>query len=414
MKVGFTPEALTLTLYGRDAYDYGICFMSGERGNFAVEFTDGTDVSFERAVRVPVKSEEHRGMLRNTAVMTLEPDRKYLWRVLDGEACSDTFEVSTSDTDSDELTFGVFADSQDIDNFGEWWQTAWSDAAVRFPDMRLCLHCGDIVDDGSDHSQWVKAAHHNCGFFTSVPILPVTGNHDHMEQAGDVMHRYFNICPPSDKTEPIAYYSVDVGPVHFTMLCSGDYAYTERHGLRAEQIEWAKRDLASTKKKWKVVMIHTPLYSPGKYGSHPNNSSQPRALREQLNALFAEQGVDLVFCGHDHVFSETYPITSDGQADRGTDYVIKRVNGQYYRFAVSPKGPIHIESGCAGNQNRGIEFGDGEIDGGVFRDIVETPYGCVSYLGIRVSGDTLTAEYVQKRVNGGEDVVVRRFGIAKE
>ena len=96
-------------------------------------------------------------------------------------------------------------------------------------------------------------------------------------------------------------------------------------------------------------------------------------------------------------------------------YVIKKLNGQYYRLAVSPAGPIHVESGCAGNQDRVIECGDGmdEVSACYFRDIVETPKGCVSYVAVRVKGNVLSANYVLKRVKDGEDVIVRRFGIIK-
>ncbi|MBR6808421.1 MAG: metallophosphoesterase family protein [Clostridia bacterium] len=416
MKKRFIPEALTLTIYNRDATAYGVSFMTDSDVASFVQFADEGDTGFKNAKSARVSTRDYEGKTHVTAVMEgLAAGKNYLWRVGCGSDCSEKFKMKTVDTDSDSLTFTVYSDSQDRKHFGKWWRGAWQDAKERFPDAALCLHGGDVVENGKTHDLWVRALKYNKGLFTSMPMLPVTGNHDHMTAAGDVTHRYFNISPPADKKEPLLYYSVDVGPVHFTMLSSGDYGYTERQGLNAEQIEWAKRDIASSDKKWKVVMIHTPFYSPGKYGSHPENAGQPTALRRQLNEAFAKLGVDMVFTGHDHVFSETYPITADGRAEHTSPYVIKKINGEYYRLAVSPKGPIHIESGCTGNQNRAIECGAGldEVSAGYFKDIVETPRGCVGYIGVRISGGVLTADYVLKRVSDGEDVIVRRFGIKK-
>ena len=95
------------------------------------------------------------------------------------------------------------------------------------------------------------------------------------------------------------------------------------------------------------------------------------------------------------------------------EYIIKRKGGKYYRLAVAPAGPIHILPGCAGNQNRPVEC---EMDAeatGYFKDIVEIPRGCVSYVAVDIKGNLLTAEFVLVNVQSGERVITRRFGIQK-
>ena len=160
-------------------------------------------------------------------------------------------------------------------------------------------------------------------------------------------------------------------------------------------------------------MIHTPFYSPGKYGSAEKHQSQPVSLRSQLNEIFADAGVDLVISGHDHIFSESYPIMRNSAADHNADYIVKRVNGRFYRLAVRPEGPVHVLPGCAGNQNRPIECEMGAEKAGCFKDIVEVPAGCVSYVAVNVKGGLLTAEFVLVRAKDGERVITRRFGIIK-
>ena len=357
MKGRFTPETVTLTLYGRDTSAYGVCWYTEDAGEPIVQYTCEDDVRFKNCVTLSAEVRDYGGRARNTAVLKdLEPGARYRWRVGDRCGVFSPSEVMTAiRDDGEELTFTVYSDSQDRAHFGKWLSAAWRDAKAHFPCTDLTIHGGDVVDSGTKHRLWERMMRHGRGLFSGTPVLPVTGNHDHFEEKDSVMHPYFNVTPPKDKPEPLMYYSADAGPVHFTMLCSGDYEYTERHGLKAEQIEWAKRDLASTDKPWKVVVIHTPFYSPGKYGSAERHQSQPVSLRAQLNEIFADAGVDLVISGHDHIFSESYPILRDGRADHDAEYIVKRVNGRFYRLAVRPEGPFHVLPGCAGNQNRPVE-----------------------------------------------------------
>ena len=415
MKGRFTPEAVTLTLHGRDTSAYGVCWYTADAGEPIVQYTREDDVRFKSCVTLSAEVRDCGGRARNTAVLKdLTPGARYRWRVGDESGVFSPSEVMTAiRDDGEELTFTVYSDSQDRAHFGKWLSAAWRDAKAHFPEAALALHGGDVVDSGGDHALWERMMRHGRGLFSGTPVLPVTGNHDHFDERDGVMHGYFHIDPPADKTEPLTYYSADAGPVHFTMLSSGDYGYTERHGLKAEQIEWAKRDISSTDKRWKVVVIHTPFYSPGKYGSGKHNQSQPTALRSQLNEAFVNAGVDLVISGHDHIFSESYPILGDGRADHGAEYIVKRVNGKFYRLAVRPGGPVHVLPGCAGNQNRPVENEMDTEAAGYFKDIVEVPAGCVSYVAVNVKGGLLTAEFVLVRAKDGERVITRRFGIIK-
>ena len=415
MKNSFTPEAVTLTVYGGDTSEYGVCWFTAEAGEPFAEFTDEEDVKFKRSVRISADAAEFCGSIRNTAVIKgLVPGKRYRWRVGDGSGVYSGGEVFTSlPGDAVRLSFTMYSDTQDRAHFGKWWVPAWRDAKKHYPGSMLTIHGGDIVDNGESHLLWERMTRHNRELFCSAPMLPVTGNHDHFAEKDGVMHGYFHLLPPEDKSEALMYYSLDAGPVHFTMLSSGDYAYTDRHGLKADQIEWAKRDIAGSNKKWKIVVIHTPFYSPGKYGSGKSNPHQPVCLREQLNEAFADLEVDLVLAGHDHIFSETYPITRDGKADRLTDYVIKRVKGEFYRLAVKPRGPIHVLPGCAGNQDRPIENEMDAETAGCFKDIVEIPKGCVSYVHFEAAGGILTSDLVIVNAESGERIMTRRFGICK-
>jgi 3',5'-cyclic AMP phosphodiesterase CpdA len=96
-----------------------------------------------------------------------------------------------------------------------------------------------------------------------------------------------------------SFYSVVYGPVEFFMLDSSTPKVTGATG--SEQIRWLRGALAASTAPWKVAAMHHPPYSSGGHGSDI-------AVREVVEPLFVEYGVDLVLTGHDHHYERTLPI----------------------------------------------------------------------------------------------------------
>jgi predicted phosphodiesterase len=71
--------------------------------------------------------------------------------------------------------------------------------------------------------------------------------------------------------------------------------------MREEQLDWLKKELAGSGSEWKVAFFHHPLYSSGE--KHGSNT----VLREQIEPLFVEHGVDIVFTGHEHFYERLKP-----------------------------------------------------------------------------------------------------------
>ena len=82
MKQGVTPVSVTLTLHGRDASAYGVCWFTADAGEPIVQYTEERDVRFKNPVTVSAEAREYRGRVRNTAVLkNLLPGVRYRWRV---------------------------------------------------------------------------------------------------------------------------------------------------------------------------------------------------------------------------------------------------------------------------------------------------------------------------------------------
>jgi len=167
----------------------------------------------------------------------------------------------------------------------QWWN----------PD--ILLHTGDIAYDAGTENQFITS------FFKAyqpliaqVPFYGSIGNHDYVtDQAGP--YKEFFECPVKfSSTED--YYAFNYGPVHFVSL-NTNLDYSEG----SEMYQWLVSDLQNTKKKWKVVFFHHPMYSSGEHGSTAN-------MADILGPVFENNGVQLVLNGHDHDYERNVPVNN--------------------------------------------------------------------------------------------------------
>jgi hypothetical protein len=72
------------------------------------------------------------------------------------------------------------------------------------------------------------------------------------------------------------------------------------------QIEWLKQDLAASKELWKIVIFYHPPYTKGNH----NSDTEPELVstRRFLVPILERLGVDMVICGHSHVYERSRPI----------------------------------------------------------------------------------------------------------
>ena len=109
------------------------------------------------------------------------------------------------------------------------------------------------------------------------------GNHDDPTQ---VNYKLFNMNGER-------YYTFTKGPIEFFAL---DSTYMD-----PVQLEWLAAALRRSRARWKVAFFHHPLYSSGaRHGSEID-------LRQLVEPLFIQYGVDVVFAGHEHFYERVHP-----------------------------------------------------------------------------------------------------------
>ncbi len=89
------------------------------------------------------------------------------------------------------------------------------------------------------------------------------------------------------------YYSFRKGNAEFFALDS--------NYMDPEQIQWVRQALSASQATWKVCYFHHPLYS------HGRDHGPDIDLRRILEPLFEQNGVRVVFSGHEHDYERLKP-----------------------------------------------------------------------------------------------------------
>jgi 3',5'-cyclic AMP phosphodiesterase CpdA len=177
-----------------------------------------------------------------------------------------------------------------------------------------------------------------------VPFYAVLGNHDVDEGRQDqCQYPLFNMGGNN-------YYSVKKGDglTELFMLDSTDFDATQAY--------WLEKSLSDSSAKWKIAVLHHPLYSSGK--KHGSDFD----LRKQLEPLFTRYKVQIVFSGHDHIYERTKP-------QQGIQYFVTGAGGKTRRGGIDKKSEFRQVSYDEDNHFMLIEVEDKQVN---FQAISET------------------------------------------
>ncbi|MDI3318140.1 purple acid phosphatase family protein [Pinibacter soli] len=191
---------------------------------------------------------------------------------------------------------------------------------------------GDVFNWQVDEQQIVDHMLQPCisTFASEKPFLYVRGNHETRGQFRRELHHYF--CNPQGNQ----YYTFTWGPVHFTVLDTGEDKtddHREYSGIvdfdayREQQQQWLNevfQSRAFKKAPFKVVLMHIPPFYSGDWHGTMH-------CRELFNPLFNKHHIDMCISGHTHTYGvhapekgqHQYPVIIGGGPKEGTRTLIK-------------------------------------------------------------------------------------------
>ena len=190
------------------------------------------------------------------------------------------------------------------------------------------MHMGDLVSSGDEHELFNYFFDDSEMLFQTIPILPIQGNHE-IGDFGVSHYREQFVLPENGNDE--WYWAIQNGMAFILGLDS------ESHGIipyDSQSVPWIESMLKFANNQstalWKFAFFHQPPFV--------SSSHMPRTdIRESWSPIFDNNGVDIVFNGHCHLYERSFPVSSNGSlpTDELYDY-------------QNPINPIYIVTGAAG------------------------------------------------------------------
>ncbi len=334
------PRHVTLTWTGDPqttqtiTWQTGSLLLAGQQVQYSEEAKAGSFPQQSRIISAAgeiLATNKGKVAIHSVALTGLEPDTRYVYRVGNGLIWSKSHTFATSPVNVPMVKFLLFGDSQGS-KYDDWRATL-TKASQANPDAVFLMHAGDLVDVGLDYGQWNDWFSAGSGIIDRIPVMPVMGNHETYTSEWKIAQPEFYTAllklPANGPAELRGkVYSFDYGPVHFSILNSQEQEEREfiPDILRLQQT-WLEQDLQSADKKWKLVLIHRPLY-------HNRPSAGDEELRDAFAPLIDKYHVDAVFSGHDHAYARSYPIT----------------NGMWAKGSQKAEGTVYITAGRSGTK----------------------------------------------------------------
>lgn len=240
----------------------------------------------------------------------------------------------------------------------------------------------------------------------NTTLWPCPGNHDYYSGADATTGTgpYFDLfaLPTNGQSGGVAsnteaYYSYDIGNVHFISLDS----YDSPRSPTGAMANWLTADLAfaHAKSEWIIAYWHHPPYSKGS-----NNSDDPadsggllQEMRQNILPILEAGGVDLVLCGHSHTYERSrlidghYGVSSTfNPATMGKDMTSGRADGtgayQKPGDLAAHAGAVYAVCGVSGKKEPG-----GPLNHPVMYMSTAAELGSMV---IDVDGTTLSARFI--------------------
>lgn len=269
-----------------------------------------------------------RGVVQHVTMKNLHPRTRYYYRVGDGALWSNVSSFVMPDLDSYPLRVAMVADLGVGKNGAPTVRNLMK--LVDRQEVDWVMLGGDNgYSDGNDELDDVFGREMS-PLISRVPYVTIPGNHELFANFTVYRHRF----PMAHRPAPgVMYWAFDSAGVRFIGL-DGE-APQNIPKMDNEQLDWLKMELQTSaarkqtgKLHWIMVTIHRPLYCTSQI---KDCSVFAAYLRERLEDLFYNYGVDLVFQAHTHNYERSTPL---------------------YRGAVQPAGkaPVYIVNGFAGSR----------------------------------------------------------------
>lgn len=227
----------------------------------------------------------------------------------------------------DSLTFITLGDIQDHTEgmTGE----IFNDLRYRYPAVNFWAFAGDVIERPMDvyWNYWFGTMD---SISQTVPVVAATGNHEYLKGAIKKLDTRWTVTFNNPLNGPERY----AGSTYFFNYGDLLYVVVDTDGLQLpldyiRVRRWLDELLSGSDARWKIVMMHHPVYSVRSGRDNP-------FMRWTFKPLFERYGVDLVLEGHDHGYSRIISKEADGLLHTPV-YIVSNCSPKLYRIGFGKR-----------------------------------------------------------------------------
>lgn len=229
----------------------------------------------------------------------LNAECRYAYRVVTDNKASEWYDFTTYEQRRDRFSFLFVGDVQDT--IGGRSNIILKEALRRNPTAELLL-CGGDLTERPAYQFWEETFRDIDSIAQHMPVMNITGNHDYLKNVICTLeHRFpliFSYFLDSKVGDNMVYTTTYANAQFFFLDSNREFFY-----LPAQR-SWLEEQLEKSTAKWKILVLHHPLYS-----VKDNNLIQ----KWFFNGLVQKYGVDLVLQGHEHAYARRTMKTDQGE-----------------------------------------------------------------------------------------------------
>lgn len=323
-----------------------VCWTGEKAGPRMIRVSEDRD-SLPDAV--PVRAVREKILSGNTyrynaKITNIKHGRKYYYEIGDGVSYDEPAFFNVPDEGANEDVFAYMGDPQfgtSIKDY-EAWERLTKDMYAKDPDIEFALAGGDLVNVPTRRKQW-EAFLGCCDVFSRIPLMTAPGNHEGVASNNTYKKIFHHVC---NGPEGEAFYWFEKGNCRFLMLDSSFFTKARQLAMGMEEWEdakariaaWMRTSLEESEKTWNIAVVHHPVY-----GLHDVFTTSPE-IRECWLPILKEGDVDLVLCGHQHVYMRSRPMD-------GIVYLMGVSGSRRSKYYSGANEPAYSETIYAGGPN---------------------------------------------------------------
>lgn len=323
---------------GRNATELNFAWYSMTKETPKIKLTDANGISKEfTGTQDETKAET---IVEDGVSTTLYPNKvtvtgltentAYTYQYFADGAYSESYDYKTQSTDSFSVMYvgdpqigastGQAVDGEQKSkeyyamNDAYNWAHTLANAASAHPDLSFILSAGDQINQTnvSKDTEKLQQQIEYAGFLypsvlRSIPLATTIGNHD--SKSANYSNHFNN--PNTAATEATTKGATTAGTDYYfrygnTLFVSID---TNNYNCATHENVIKEATEANPDATWKILMFHQDIYGSG----YDHSDSDGIILRTQLTPIIDKYDFDAVLQGHDHTYSRTYQLTSDGK-----------------------------------------------------------------------------------------------------